>query len=733
MTKISKILLSSVLIGSLFQGCTDTSTGETAAVTTDPAIVSASRASTATSIKRGLATSSASTDSQMADIIYAFLNDDLTDASASTFTSGAAYTQFQTQNPDETMTQAAFEAEYVKAYFEVIDDNEISVKSSITDTIKQSIVDLVNVPAVNSLTADVFSLMLDSGSLTKVMLDMAIASDTMTQIMIDVMAENWSLSEKMCPMLQEDIEFGQKFMELALVKDNMAEFLFTYIDAPMYSCLGDAMLLPEPEININSVVASPGDADIVYAEAAPYPADYITNALGHLMAKFGATYLVLPTGDAEGQELYHGNDAFASIMFNTGTTVRGDGNELKNEKFFYAMFKNPVSTSYFVDAMNAIPDEDFTTVSVPFMDFIFLGEKNITAVKSVDLNQSYYNIISIAGAMYEGVNEYGISPYMDGFLGFGTLVVEAERLMPYGSAFLGAAYFYAEEQNLSVWTDLGATAITQIAAVFSNDDNSSDANVSTARAAISDIPDALLSLTTTFISENTTGDNLVNAWDCYWDANATECSALTAILDTYIDDAFEIVRVETEDSVNLLMVEAYGNQDNNVTLPAITDINMSYVSSLAGVTAMDYISGIDAQWLADFSENNYTQEYLYGEDSNVTWSYLPEWMRGMDWLRLPLIVEQGKYQDFNVSFDSGSVDIYFVSKVATATEFTNSTSLEVTAVDFNDEILSSDYDATYYLYKYTVEFGEIFDMTVLTDAIATGTDYVAGIFTDETD
>lgn len=713
------------LAATLFVGCNNL--GEDP-YTGDP-IAAKSQESTALVVKTSLVKLDAnnqydSNTSKIADIIYAFANDDQSDATAGTFTHNGAYNEYINGklSSDTNYTLEEFNAKYVSEYFNALGSRNsravrTNILSDITDKVKDTVVKIVNVPIVNDITAQVFKAMLNSGALTKVMLDQAINSDTITQIMIDVMKENWWLSEKMCPLLQEDIEFGQKFMELARLKDNMAGFMFSYIDAPMYSCMVDAMLLQEPGTNISA--QKNDNADFAeYNEGQAYPKEFITTSLGRLMERHAKDYLRVPTSNST--EQYAGNEAFGRLIFNTGTTARGDGNELKNEKFFYAMFRNPTASQSFVKAMTTVDEQ---TVEA-FLDFIFLGTKTVDAVTATDKNQSYHNLIAIAGGMYEGVSNYSFTEYTGTMFKFYNIIPE-NKLFDYGEAFIEAAYFYAGEQNMSIISGV----YDYVSEYLFGDDETNVAGNYAPRYRLTDIPNRLLTLVNDFWTDLDIWESGVNAYDCYFNDDNVSCASLEQNVTSISNQALEIIRFETQDEINHWI--GGENGEGNITLPNILDINISYVSTLATTTAMNYINGIDTKWLYDMSENQYVQEYVYGtlEENSTLWTYIPEWMTAMDWLKLPYIYTQTNYDDFNISFDAGNVDIYFVSTIETAAEFTEHTSLEVTAVDTNgDDILSDDPEATYYLYKYTVYFGEVFSFD-----FAAVEDYVSGIFTDETD
>ena len=357
--------------------------------------------------------------------------------------------------------------------------------SGITDKLKDGLVKVLDTSVGNKITSAAFDVVLNSTNVTVVMIDLARKSETTAQIMVDSMDADWSLAEKMCPMLRSDTEFGEKFTALAYERPTVGKFFFERIDATMYGCLTDAMLLSNDD-------AKKGE----YSD----PVKYSTNGyMGVLMNMYAEEYFVsfgsgankttqkatvAEDGHKKGESVKYakndtsGNlatdDNFVNLLADTQAVVtydgnstftgHGDGNELINEKFFYSLFKTPGTTDSFVAAMEKLPQ----TTRNELMDSIFLGQSSMSDAN--DTMQGYLNIIAIGSAMYDGIygvkdaetgtrtGAYGFGAYTGAFIGFAGLI-DSKDYMTYGRAFMNAGYQYAAMHGIDVWK--GATDAAQ--------------------------------------------------------------------------------------------------------------------------------------------------------------------------------------------------------------------------------------------------------------------------------
>ncbi len=581
-------------------------------------------------------------------------------------------------------------------------------RGPVLDTVKDGLVDLMDTSVGNAITGAAFDVVLNSEGVTVFMLDMARDSDTISEIMIDAIGANWDLTKKMCPMLQTNKEFGEKFAALAYEKDgidgrpDMGRFFFANVDANMYGCLTDAMLLSNDEDNIGSY-----EKPVIHST---------TGYMGELMDRYAVDFFINP---ADGVATKYGNtNAFASLMLNTGENVdfnsteqtfehHGDGNELINEQLFYAMFKTPTSTESFVAAMDQLSVETRTM----FMDNIFLGTK---AEGEADTYQGYLNIIAIGGAMYEGIfgseasRAYGFGSYTTSLVGFAGLI-PSDRYFAYGKAFVDAGFEYAAFYGIDVWDSAleGAQAAWDNASGTPTTSGTSQAPVRSAglgltgsdwfddildlfiqgysNFSITDIANALLDSESSVFDEildqaNVAYDTVLDGRN---DANATVYS--TEITNgTHINQTVYglhgLIELATQEDIYYVMC---GNEpftaagdvytaacENNASytmedakaafaLPLFANLTWDFLYTSAADGAVAYYNSfVDAGWLADLSDNTLIRNYFYPSADNL---YIPGWMLAIDWLTLPENYTVSNYADYEISFDAGYMDIYMVS------------------------------------------------------------------------
>jgi len=588
--------------------------------------------------------------------------------------------------------------------------------SGITDKLKSGLTKVLDTSLGNKVTSAAFDVVLNSEGVTVVMLDLARKSHTTTKIMIDALDADWSLTKKMIPMLQTNKEFGEKFAALAWEEPEMARFFFSRVDAPMYNALADAMLLSNNDaIHDGSVEHSTNQymAMLMNEYATEY---FVAHNSGSKPYEIGN--VKYPQNKADGSLAT--DDNFVNLLYATGEVVtfdgnvtftgHGDGTELINEKFFYALFKTPDSTNGFIDAMDKIPGD-----RTALMDLIFLGEGDTN-----DTTQGYLNIISIGSSMYDGIygvdidgtrtGGYGFGAYSGAFIGFAGLI-PSDRYITYGKAFMNAGYEYAKFHGVDVWataTDAAKTAwdayteptVSQTANTTSSSAPSRSAGLgivssdwvddvydimketvysldySTVLASVSDL--SLTSVTTALTAQTQ------RAYGVFMygldENNASVQTSITNPATVVNDDVsgihglielavkenqFQIhcgsnatdnyvVGYECTNDINYTMA------DVNFTLPKFGDLTMSFAYNTATDGALAYMGTIDEAWFADLSTNELVRKYFYPTADNV---YIPSWMLAIDWLTVPTNYTGSGIEDydFQIDFNSGYLDVYVVS------------------------------------------------------------------------
>ena len=565
-----------------------------------------------------------------------------------------------------------------------------SVTEKLTDKAKDAVIKVANTDAGNKVTGEVFNVVLESDGVTVFMLDEARKSETITQVMIDALGNNWDLTKKMCPMLQTNQEFGEKFAALAEERESLAKFFFENIDANLYNCLGDAMLLSNDDENHG-----------VYDNAVNHST---TEYMGILMDRY-SNFFVAPGSDGNNTSGYGRKDKFVGLMFDTGKPVEyddvnktfinhGDANELANEKFFYALFKTPTSTGNFVSAMEKV---DVPTRTL-LMDEIFLGEYG----ENKDTLQGSFNIIAIGSGMYEGIygsetsRAYGLTSYLGDFVGFAGLV-PSDRYVPYAKAFVNAGFTYARMHNIDVWGTVGTQA-QEIWNNYLNDNNTSSTPAqgpalykTAGRGTIgSDWTNDFMALLTSAwdnVSLINIGDAVVsgnedslgvaeNEYSKFIDTvvdgrDANGTKLYTTDIVTKLDDGTEVTDtvyglhglVELaiqEDMVNVGAEENISAAKADFTLPPFADITWDFVYNKASDGIASYWDNtVSAEWLADLSDSDLVKEYFYNDAYAL---YIPNWLLAFDWLKLPDNYEKTSFASTDFNFQSGYVDLYIVSK-----------------------------------------------------------------------
>jgi len=569
------------------------------------------------------------------------------------------------------------------------------VLSKVTDTVKDKLVGALDSNLGDKVTGAAFDVVLNSEGVTVVMLDAARNSETISDVMVNALEANWDLTAKMCPMLRENKEFGEKFTALAEERESVAKFFFERIDANMYNCLADAMLL--------------SNDDAVHDESVSHS----TNGyMALLMDRYATDYFITPTGATADRRA----DKFVSLLLDTGAiadynstsktfTGHGDGNELINEKFFYSLFKTPTTTDAFVSAMDKVDAPTRTML----MDNIFLGAQ---ADKN-DTLQGYMNIIAIGSAMYDGMygvadaegtrtGAYGFGSYAGAFIGFAGLI-PSDRYMTYGRTFINAGYEYAKFHSIDVWS----TATDAAQAIWDNyttpavDTNSTAPNAPARSAGlglvssdwIGDITDLLwagydnfdLSISWTDMlnaitdSDISIMDTINNQIDGLKDEGnkayhtildgrnennetvypTTITNPLFTADDTVYGFHGLVELAIREDMVNTNISATMEEAEGNFTLPPFSELTWSFAYNTATNGAMAYYNNnVDAQWFADLSSNELIRQYFYPDASNV---YIPSWMLAIDWLKAADNFNNAEIATTDFDFNAGYFDIYVTS------------------------------------------------------------------------
>ncbi len=588
----------------------------------------------------------------------------------------------------------------------------ILTDNPLVNAVKSTVVSALDTSVGNKITGAAFDVVLNSDGVTVVMLDAARKSQTISQVMVDALEANWGLTAKMCPMLRDNAEFGEKFTALAYERPIIAKFFFERIDARMYGCLTDAMLLSNKDKATSYTIGS---------------VEHSTNAyMGLLMKEYAKDYFITPDKNITNRNRRL-NDNFVSLLLNTGKNAtykkdangtitfenHGDGNELTNEKFFYSLFKTPVTTNDFVAAM----DQVNPTTRTMLMDNIFLGGK--VGAANPDTLQGQLNIIAIGSAMYDGIfgkkdasgvsqNAYGFASYAGAFIGFASLI-PTDRFMTYGRAFVDAGYTYADFHGIDVWSGVSTAAQTAWDNYTATDANATTASNAPSRSAgkgvlgsswyidtldilakswsnvsLSDISAAALDSNKSILS--TLQDNANIAYDTFLDGrNDANASVYPTIISNGLvnndkvygmhglielamqEDIYKVtcgnastdyidgLDVTCENNASYTMADAKAA----FTLPPFADLTMSFAYNTATEGAMAYYNdNVNADWLAKLSTNDLIRQYFYPSADNV---YIPNWLLAVDWLSVPADYANSNIATTDFNFNAGYFDIYVAS------------------------------------------------------------------------
>lgn len=461
--------------------------------------------------------------------------------------------------------------------------------------------------------AQMFKVMLLSGTMTKLMIRLAINFPILTSIMIHVLSEYWGITSRMVPYLKYDREFGELFMRLAYEQPNMAHFVFQNIDAPLYNAMTHSMLLSRET----------------------------TERLSIMMNWYATSYLAIPSQANR-------YDAFTTLLFDTRNIIttdnnnsmsgHGDGSELANERFYYAMFKYPLSTAQFIKAMqqvDAITDEDMNgrtghQTVIEFMDFIFLGAQttDIYPVKSglsADRIQGTYNIFAIAQGMLAGIEEFGFEAYLQNFIDF-ALLIPPERYLDYGQAFAMAGYTYYtqaiyEGEGQPTMMDFMGSLLSVLPALLESCEDS---------------------------EKVTTFNNMMNTVQPY--------------IDEFMQNGMpNMIMPNLADSNASVIIEGDANQ--TITTPLKQDAKV-----IPAPTALiDVINNFPVLWEKDYSNEGYKGSRISNDPYGYSWSEMPEFLADLNWMQIPYPNNFVASSYFDFIFSEGTVDMYvFIKQSETA-------------------------------------------------------------------
>ena len=658
--------------------------------------------------------SRASTPNQeysMADVIFTIGSDDLTDASGNTMQKDGAYHWFKKNVADAGKLTEAEAAEFYAATPEQF--NEAFVESYYEEAAKIVSADhpdptallyggtsaagafglnrapkrifgffftmfnpmtymkmMVNVvkTVMTWALAQMFKMMLLSGTMTKLMLRLSIRFPILTSIMIHVLSQYWGITARMVPYLKYDKEFGELFMQLAYEQPDMAHFVFQNIDAPLYNAMTYSMLLSQET----------------------------TERMAIMMNWYATAYLVIPSSD-------NPYDAFTTLLFDTKSSVvqdvdgnltgHGDGNELANERFYYALFQTPLGTEQFIRAMEKVDENDHATV-VAFMDFIFLGtqETDIFPTQmglNADSMQGTFNIFAIAQGMLSGIEKFGFEAYLQDFIDFAFLI-PPERYLDYGQAFGMAGYTYFAQ------------------VVYQGDGKPT-------------MFDFLSYLMGAIMGDGT-------------DANP-------GLLAT-IEDQDKVAMFQGMlESVQPYIEEFMQNGMPNLQMPNIADSNASVIISgdanetittpleqkvkvIPAPTALiGVIDNFPVLWEKNYSNAAYVGDRISNDPFGYSWSEMPETLANLNWMQIPYPNKFQPSSYFDFIFENGTVDMYIIVKENDVTFLPVSqyNLIEVTDMGGVQAYNQFNQSTSFKIFKTTINAGQqlyVYDLIRFTSGIA---------------
>jgi len=449
---------------------------------------------------------------------------------------------------------------------------------------------------MNAVLAQAFKMMLLSGTMTKMMLRLALKFPILTNVMISVLSSNWGITRQMIPYLKYDKEFGELFMQLAYEQPKMAHFVFQNIDAPLYYGMSVAMTLSKET----------------------------TERLAVMMNWYASIYFVAP------QPASRYNN-FVRLLLNTGQSVdvdgetnHGDGNELANEKLFYALFQYPFATKQFIAAMEQLE----VPMRTALMDHIFLGQQQNPTDGSLvvdDPIQGTYNIFAIAQGMLKGIESEGFGASLQNFMDFAMLIPE-QRYLPYAQKFamVGFSYYI---QNLPA-----------------------------------DAPDEQKTMQAFMQFLMGSISQALSQVDAAYAEQAQAFGQMLQNLQPYIDEFMQngmanISQAPLDQGVpDVTQINGNGI-DETINDPLEQDApNPPAPSSL-----IDIIENFPLLWEKDYSNGAYKGEHLSRYNNGKVWEAMSTQLSELHWMDVPSSANFTYSSRFNFIFEQGSVDMYIIS------------------------------------------------------------------------
>jgi hypothetical protein len=458
---------------------------------------------------------------------------------------------------------------------------------------------------------------------------------------LKVHQEYSSVDAKLCSLIRKDVDAGELVFQ-AFTPEHKKYHAYN-LDRDMYSCMVDAVVLSGLSPRRNSKV---------------------------LQNLFIKENLVLP--DQEGIE--EGQDSFAKLFFDIGTSERGDGNELITEKLAYILNTYDYDRSFggiqyssYLETLRNLDEEQ----KLAYMDFLFLGD-----VPGSDADGSkqahYFSYARAAGLkamttkIYESIDysEEVKSKNSDKGLFYDLMLkhnrfsetleyIPYSRYLPYSIEYVVAtAHYYTSNQseNDALLKDYIKTSI------LNNQEQADSSSVKSTRSTVSIGPDTFM-----------------------------------AAIESIIDQLFETV------DTFFANIKAFFFGDD-IEVDELPDSNATTQYENSQLALSSYIVDANDDLLQDISNGAYTDINLY--NSADTWEYMPINVSELDYL---VLNDESQNLEAEFHIESGFVYLYMVSQddIATLREKLDP-ELTFEAVE-SDDILSR--SNTHKLYRMTIVNG----------------------------
>jgi hypothetical protein len=281
----------------------------------------------------------------------------------------------------------------------------------------------------DQLLGEFFKIVLKSDDLTDEMLRFAEHNTGIIKLLMHTVNENPELLDAMALNLERDVKFGQLFTGLAVNDEGLALFFFDKINTPLYKALTIAM--------VNSRETS--------------------NNVGILMEKYGA------------DELKEGRPFF-NIFFDAGTTENDDdGNEIANQRMFYALMAEASTAAQFMLTLQNMDLEHQQLM----LEFAFEGiERKDDGSTVVHANMPFFNSYAIINGLSDAIAASAAKDVPD----FDLSTVKLQDLSKFapfmfkhdsagniiGIAKYAGNFFRALRSAEEVWGDEAATEIMDV-------------------------------------------------------------------------------------------------------------------------------------------------------------------------------------------------------------------------------------------------------------------------------